>query len=107
MWYLVLSQATGREEQRQQSYQEHLDWLLEQHRAGRALFSGPTSDRSHGIYVLRAADQAEAEKLAASDPHHVRGERTMQVLEWDVRRAAKGITLPEAERLLLEAKPSA
>ena len=80
MWYLVLSRRVASPEQTQQSHSAHMEWLLEQHRAGQVLFSGPTSDRSYGIYVLRAASKAEAEALAAQDPQHLDGNREMTVL---------------------------
>jgi uncharacterized protein YciI len=49
MWYLVLSRRVGSEEQRLANHESHLEWLLEQHRAGRVHYSGPTSDRVCGI----------------------------------------------------------
>lgn len=87
MWYLILSRATGKEENRQLHYEEHRKWLEEQHQTGRLLFSGPTSDRSYGIYIMLASCRSEAERLAAQDPHHVYGDRTLNVLEWEPRRA--------------------
>jgi hypothetical protein len=51
------------------------------------MFSGPTTDRAYGIYVLLASSIEEAKLIAAQDSHHARGLRTMEVLEWDPRRA--------------------
>lgn len=68
-------------------YEEHRQWLDEQHKAGRLLFSGPTSDGTYGIYVLLASSLEEAKSIASQDSHHSRGIRTMEVLEWDPRRA--------------------
>jgi uncharacterized protein YciI len=62
-------------------------WLEEQHKAGRLLFSGPTTDGAHGIYIMLAANLEEAKTIAAQDSHHLRGIRAMEVLEWDPRRA--------------------
>ena len=46
MWYIILSHSLPeREESKQQNYEEHRQWLDEQHRLGRLLFSGPTADR--------------------------------------------------------------
>jgi uncharacterized protein YciI len=88
MWYIVLSRAKpGMAENQQTHYDEHRLWLEEQHKAGRLLFSGPTSDGAYGIYVMLAASLDEAKALAAQDSHHRRGIRTMEVLEWDPRRA--------------------
>jgi uncharacterized protein YciI len=88
MWYLVLSRSLPENaEMQQRNYDDHRDWLEEQHRAGRLLFSGPTSDRAYGIYVMLASSLSEAKALAAQDPHHARDIRTMEVLEWNPRRA--------------------
>lgn len=88
MWYIVLSHAKpGMAEEQQAHYDEHRLWLEEQHKAGRLLFSGPTSDGAYGIYVMLAANLEEAKALAAQDSHHRRGIRSMEVLEWDPRRA--------------------
>jgi uncharacterized protein YciI len=83
MWYLVFSRGTGREENRVRDHEEHLEWLLAQHRAGRVLFSGPTADRSCGIYILLATSHAEAERIATQDPHHLHGDRAMEIIDWE------------------------
>jgi uncharacterized protein YciI len=89
MWYLVLSRSVpGKQEGIKEHYEEHRKWLDDQHRAGRMLFSGPTSDRAYGIYVLLAGSLEEAKSIAAQDSHHSRGLRILEaVLEWDPRRA--------------------
>ena len=102
MWYRVLSRSLPeKEESKQQNYEEHRQWLDDQHRAGRLLFSGPTSDRAYGIYIMLASSKSEAEALAAKDPHHVRGIRTMEVLEWNPHRAFRldGPTIADIERM--------
>src|ERR1044071_2631200 len=104
MWYIVLSRSLPeKEESKQLNYEEHRQWLDDQHRVGRLLFSGPTADRAYGIYIMLASSLSEAKAIAAQDPHHVRGIRTMEVLEWNVRRAfrLKG-TVSDVERLAME-----
>ncbi|HEY6996536.1 MAG TPA: YciI family protein [Candidatus Binatia bacterium] len=47
MWYLVLSHSLPEKEQaKQANYEDHRRWLDDQHRAGRLLFSGPTTTAS-------------------------------------------------------------
>ena len=88
MWYIVLSRSVPeKRDDIKTHYEEHRQWLDDQHRAGRMLFSGPTTDGAYGIYVLLAASVAEAKSIAAQDCHHARGLRTMEVLEWNPRRA--------------------
>mgnify|MGYP001371309725 CR=1 FL=1 len=102
MWYIILSRSQpDKAESQQQNYEEHRKWLDDQHQAGRLLFSGPTSDRAYGIYIMLASSLSEAEHLAAQDPHHVKGIRTMEVLEWAPRRAFRmnDRTIADVERM--------
>lgn len=88
MWYIVLSRSLPEKEESQRThYDEHRQWLEDQHKAGRLLFSGPTTDGAYGIYILLASNATEAKSIAAQDPHHLRGIRIMEVLEWNARRA--------------------
>ncbi len=102
MWYLVLSRSLPEQKENKELHlPEHRQWLEDQHRAGRVLFSGPTSDRSVGIYVVLAASLNDAEKLAAQDPDHVSGVGIMEVLEWNAHRAFRldGPTIADVERM--------
>jgi uncharacterized protein YciI len=102
MWYIILSRSLPeREESKQEHYEEHRQWLDDQHRSGRLLFSGPTSDRAYGIYIMLASSKSEAERIAAQDPHHMRGIRTKEVLEWNAHRAFRlnGPTIGDVERV--------
>jgi uncharacterized protein len=106
MWYLVLSESLPDQKENKQRYlPEHRKRLEDQHRAGRVLFSGPTSDRSHGIYVILASSLDEAKKLAAEDPDHVKGIGRMRVFEWETHRAFRlsGRTIEDIERMATEA----
>jgi uncharacterized protein YciI len=89
VWYLVLSRGVGREEERKAHLAEHMDWLREAHRSGHVLFSGPTPDLETGIYVMCGASREEVERIAAADPHHIHGERSMEIIEWDARQAMR------------------
>jgi uncharacterized protein YciI len=106
MWYLIFSHGTGREENRVRNHEEHMEWLLAQHRTGRVLFSGPTADRSCGIYILLAKSHSEAERIAAQDPHHVHGDRAMEVIDWEPRRAFRvdGPTITDVETMAMGAR---
>jgi uncharacterized protein YciI len=102
MWYIVLSRSLPEQEKNKElHYEEHRQWLEDQHRKGRLLFSGPTADRVYGIYIMLAASKDEAERSAAQDPHHRRGIRTMEVLEWNPHRAFRldGLTIADVERM--------
>jgi uncharacterized protein YciI len=60
--------------------------MKQQHDAGKILFSGPTTDRKYGVYVIRAASKGEAEKIAGTDPYTVAGFTTFELLEWEVHQ---------------------
>lgn len=89
MWYLVMSRTVRKIDETNAIFREHREWLDESHRAGRILFSGPTADRTFGIYVVLASSLDEAKRIAGEDPYHRDGLRELQVLEWDVRRALR------------------
>ena len=102
MWYIVMSRSLPEKEtDKQLNYEAHRQWLDDQHRAGRLLFSGPTSDGAYGIYIMLAASLDEAKSVAGQDPHHARGIRQMDVLEWRAHRAFRleGPSIAEVEKL--------
>lgn len=102
MWYLVLSHSLPeRKQEKENNYEDHRRWLDEQHRAGRLLFSGPTTDGRYGVYLMLASNLEAAEQIAGQDPHHLRGIRKMEVLEWRAHRAFRlnGPTIGEIERM--------
>jgi uncharacterized protein YciI len=57
-----------------------------QHEAGKILFSGPTTDRKYGVYVIRASTKDEAEQIAATDPYTAAGFCAFDLLEWEVHQ---------------------
>jgi uncharacterized protein YciI len=101
MGYLVLSRRIRANEEREERLQPHRDWLDAQHRAGRMLFSGPTTDGTYGVYILVADSLGAAERLAGEDPYHAHGDRAAQVLEWNAHRAMRldGPTIADIEAM--------
>ncbi len=102
MWYLVFTRnVKGKESELKDSVAAHRQWLDDQHRDGRLLFSGPTTDGGGGAYVMLAKSLDEARQLAASDPHHENGSRRMEIFEWRAHRAfgLDGPTIEDIERL--------
>jgi uncharacterized protein YciI len=102
MWYIVLSRSLPeKDREKERNYEAHRQWLDDQHRAGRLLFSGPTTDGAYGIYVMLAANLEEAKSIASQDPHHAEGIREMEVREWRAHRAfrLKGPTIADLENM--------
>lgn len=107
MWYIVLSRSLPeKEDEKQRNYEAHRQWLDDQHKAGRLLFSGPTTDGEYGIYIMLAASLDEAKAIAAQDPHHSEGIRTMEVREWRAHRAFRlnGPTVADVENMAQSAE---
>jgi uncharacterized protein YciI len=69
------------------SLDTHLAWMEDQHKNGTILLSGPTPDRSLGIYLIKAESRADGERIAASDPYTAAGHTTFDLIEWDIHQA--------------------
>ena len=65
---------------------DHFTWMQAQHAAGKVLISGPTPDRTMGIYVVRAASAENAHTIAASDPFHLHNLREYDLIPWEVHQ---------------------
>ena len=86
MWYLVLSRWSVPPSEGLAYLNEHLAYQFKNHQAGNILFSGPSSDLSVGIFVIRAASHDEAVAIADADPLHVHGVRSYEMLDWEVHQ---------------------
>jgi uncharacterized protein YciI len=87
VYYITLRRAVVPREQRRTPLDTHLQWMREQHNAGKILLSGPSPDRTLGIYLIRADTRSEAEKIASGDPYTVAGETTFELIEWEIHQA--------------------
>ena len=89
MWYLCLRKrkAVQPEGPRAVDLDVHLAWMQRQQQSGTILFSGPCVKRGLGIYVIRAASEEEATRIASDDPFTRDGQCEFELLEWDVRQA--------------------
>lgn len=83
-WFLTLHRWAVDPRQALSRLEEHRAWVLRQHRAGNILISGPTPDRSLGIMLFRGDSQADVEALLGTEPWIAAGERTVEVIPWDV-----------------------
>jgi uncharacterized protein YciI len=108
MWYLVLSRSLPeKDSEKERNYEAHRQWLDDQHRAGRLLFSGPTTDGEYGVYIMLASSLDEAKALAVQDPYHALGIRQMDVREWRAHRAFRlnGPSIADVEKMAGLVKP--
>src|SRR6266498_4183691 len=67
MFYLAQRRALVPRDQWTTTLDTHLAWMKAQHEAGTILLSGPNPDRKLGMYLIRAANRGEAERVAAGD----------------------------------------
>jgi uncharacterized protein YciI len=86
MWYLVLRRPVKPRAEWTVDLDQHLIWMKAQHQSGTILFSGPTTDRKYGVYVICAGSKSEAETVAASDPYTAAGFCAFELLEWEVHQ---------------------
>jgi uncharacterized protein len=99
-YWLILSTplaGTGQEAIDAQAGQ-HIAWLLGLELDGvlflsGPLLSGPDTGPGSGVTVLRAADQDEAESIAARDPFVLAGLRTFTVHRWRLNEGSIGVRL--------------
>jgi uncharacterized protein YciI len=97
MWYLILRRPVKPREEWTVTLDQHLTWMKQQHEAGRILFSGPTTDRKFGIYVIRANSKDEAQRVAAGDPYTAAGFCAFDLFEWEVHQIMGCGPFTEAE----------
>ena len=88
MWFFCRREHLRAPGQRLSSLDEHFVWMKAQHDAGTIFMSGPSPDLKFGMYLIRAATPAEAERIAASDPYTVAGDSRFELFEWDIRQIA-------------------
>jgi uncharacterized protein YciI len=84
MWFFCQRRNLRPREQRIASLKQHLTWMKEQHELGTIVLSGPSPDRQLGMYLIRAASRADAERIAAGDPYTVAGDTTYELIEWQI-----------------------
>jgi uncharacterized protein YciI len=84
MWFFCQRRNVRPREQRVASLKQHLTWMKEQHELGTIVLSGPSPDRQIGMYLIRAASRADAERIAAGDPYTAAGDTTYELIEWQI-----------------------
>lgn len=84
MWFLVLRRGVVPRSEWTVTLDTHLAWMEEQHRLGNIVISGPTPDRSCGIYVVVAPSREDAEAIVDSDPFRRYSEP--EIIEWEVHQ---------------------
>jgi uncharacterized protein YciI len=87
LFYIALRRPAIPREQWTVDLDTHLKWMEEMHRTGKILLSGPSPDRTLGIYLVKAESRAEAEQIAGGDPYTAAGHSTFELIEWNIHQA--------------------
>ena len=86
--FVVFTYPANGMEPIRENIKEHLAYQAMLEDTGVMFAAGPLGDRGgetwsgSGMVVIRAADYAEAEKIAAADPMHAAGARNYHVQPW-------------------------
>jgi uncharacterized protein len=97
-FYAVFSTAVAAPDAIKEALPLHLEYMIGLEKKGLVFASGPLTDeggepRGEGLTILRAANTAEARRIAEADPFFVRGLRTFEVKEWTVMEGSVGLTV--------------
>jgi uncharacterized protein YciI len=85
-WYLVIRRMGEPPASWASLIDAHLAWLHAMHDQGVIVMSGPSTDLSLGIYVMRAKDAAEATRLAGADPLLRTAGSALELIEWQLHQ---------------------
>ena len=98
-WYLAIRRMQEPPASWKDQLGAHLAWLHAQHDNGTVIMSGPSTDRSLGIYLMRAHDPQEAAQTARSDPLLASPGATVEIIEWQLHQIlGVGSFDPDASR---------
>lgn len=85
-WYLVIRRMDEPPPSWASLVGAHLVWLHAMHDQGVIVMSGPSTDLSLGIYVMRAKDATEATQLASADPLLQTAGSAVELIEWQLHQ---------------------
>ncbi|MGW7003932.1 YciI family protein [Streptomyces sp. NPDC054933] len=86
IWYLVIRRGKRPAAESPRILEDHLAWMRDQHEQGTVLISGPSSDPTTGLYVVRARSHSVAEAIAQGDPLARDGHAAIEIIEWHVHQ---------------------
>lgn len=84
-WYLAIRRGVQPPAD-ERVIERHLEWMRAQHDAGVILISGPSSDYSMSLCVLRASSRQAAAEIAAQDPLAQDEDAATEIIEWEVHQ---------------------
>ena len=103
--FVVLSKGNATPDQIGALLPQHLEYMIGLEKTGVLFASGPLADaegkmRGDGLTIVRAANAAEARKIAEQDPFVVNKLRTFELKEWTVMEGSLGIKINLSDQSL-------
>jgi uncharacterized protein len=97
LWVIVTRAVKPREEVRRH-LQAHLEHQIRLEKQGIMYGAGPATapgaeQPAFGLIIIRAADEAEARRIADSDPMHAAGVRHYELYAWSLNEGRINVTL--------------
>jgi uncharacterized protein len=96
--WVIISRRVVPPEQLQPHVLAHLQHQIKLEKQGILYGAGPATlpgaaEASFGLIIIRAKDEADARRIADSDPVHVHGLRKYELYQWSMNEGSLNITL--------------
>jgi uncharacterized protein len=96
--FVVITKPVKPADEVRRHLREHLEHQIRLEKAGILYGAGPATKpgeqaASFGLIVIRAKDEAEARRIADSDPMHASGVRAYELYAWSLNEGAVSVTL--------------
>ncbi len=96
--WVVMTRAVAPLEQVRRHLKAHLEHQIALEKAGIMYGAGPATKpgetaASFGLIIIRAKDEAEARRIADSDPMHSSGVRSYDLYAWSLNEGCINVTL--------------
>ena len=103
--YVILSKGNATPEQIGGHLPQHLEYMISLEKSGVLFASGPLADaegkmRGDGLTIIRAANVAEARKIAEQDPFVINRLRSFELREWTVMEGSLSIKVNLSDQTL-------
>jgi hypothetical protein len=96
--WVVMTKSVAPPDAVRQHLKAHLDHQIRLEKAGIMYGAGPATKpgetaASFGLIIIRAKDEAEARRIADSDPMHSSGVRAYELYAWSLNEGCINVTL--------------
>ena len=96
--WVIMTRRVAPVEQMQRHIKAHLEHQIRLEKQGIMYGAGPATipgeaEASFGLIIIRAKDEAEARRIADSDPMHAEGVRQYELYQWSMNEGRVSITI--------------